>query len=170
MPRCCWPPAVHLRKRTARSIRCVSKPSWPRPRPTSGRPLCRCDRRGVFRRLELPRRRDRRPHFCGRGPARRQRSPARRARSHLGAPDFRGRRSRAESGEGRLCASETALRRREPARDQVGRGADRLRQAEAAFGIAKKNLEDCSLYAPFSGVVGQRRISAGETALPAFPC
>ena len=38
----------------------------------------------------------------------------------------------------------------------------RLRQAEAAFGIAKKNLEDCSLYAPFSGVVGQRRISAGE--------
>ena len=26
----------------------------------------------------------------------------------------------------------------------------RLRQAEAAFGIAKKNLEDCSLYAPFS--------------------
>ena len=45
----------------------------------------------------------------------------------------------------------------------------RLRQAEAAFGIAKKNLEDCSLYAPFSGVVGQRRISAGETALPGVP-
>ena len=34
----------------------------------------------------------------------------------------------------------------------------RLRQAEAAFGIA-----------PFSGVVGQRRISAGETALPGVP-
>ena len=45
----------------------------------------------------------------------------------------------------------------------------RLRQAEAAFGIAKKNLEVCSLYAPFSGVVGQRRISAGETALPGVP-
>ena len=45
----------------------------------------------------------------------------------------------------------------------------RRRQAEAAFGIAKKNLEDCSLYAPFSGVVGQRRISAGETALPGVP-
>ena len=45
----------------------------------------------------------------------------------------------------------------------------RLRQAEAAFGIAKKNLEDRSLYAPFSGVVGQRRISAGETALPGVP-
>lgn len=45
----------------------------------------------------------------------------------------------------------------------------RLRQAEAAFGIAKKTLEDCSLYAPFSGVVGQRRISAGETALPGVP-
>ena len=69
----------------------------------------------------------------------------------------------------------------------------RLRQAESAYGIArknlddcklyapftgvigkrqgvaKKNLEDCSLYAPFSGVVGQRRISAGETALPGVP-
>ena len=41
--------------------------------------------------------------------------------------------------------------------------------ASARSGFAKKNLEDCSLYAPFSGVVGQRRISAGETALPGVP-
>lgn len=45
----------------------------------------------------------------------------------------------------------------------------KLRQAEAAFGIAEKNLNDCKLYAPFSGVVGQKRMSVGETALPGVP-
>lgn len=45
----------------------------------------------------------------------------------------------------------------------------RLRQAESAFTIAEKNLSDCRLYAPFSGVIGQRRISVGETALPGVP-
>lgn len=45
----------------------------------------------------------------------------------------------------------------------------RLQQAEALFGIAKKNLNDCSLHAPFSGVVGTRRASAGETAIPGVP-
>lgn len=45
----------------------------------------------------------------------------------------------------------------------------RLQQAEAAFGIAEKNLKDCSLYAPFSGVVGRRRAAVGETALPGVP-
>ena len=34
----------------------------------------------------------------------------------------------------------------------------RLRQAESAFGIARKNLEDCSLSAPFAGVVGRRQV------------
>ena len=41
----------------------------------------------------------------------------------------------------------------------------RLRQAESLFEIAKKNLSDCALYAPFDGVVGERRASAGETVL-----
>lgn len=45
----------------------------------------------------------------------------------------------------------------------------RLRQAESAFGIAEKNLNDCRLYAPFDGVVGQKRAAVGETALPAAP-
>lgn len=45
----------------------------------------------------------------------------------------------------------------------------RLRQAEAACGIAEKNLGDCRLRAPFDGVVGQKRASVGETALPGVP-
>lgn len=45
----------------------------------------------------------------------------------------------------------------------------RLQQAEAAYGIAEKNLSDCRLLAPFAGVVGQRRMSVGETALPGVP-
>ena len=52
----------------------------------------------------------------------------------------------------------------------MGRGADPKRQVEATFRVAKKNLEDCSLYAPFPGVVGQRRqFSARETPLPGVP-
>lgn len=45
----------------------------------------------------------------------------------------------------------------------------RLRQAEAAFGIARKNLDDCTLRAPFQGVVGSRRMAVGETVLPGVP-
>lgn len=45
----------------------------------------------------------------------------------------------------------------------------KLRQAESAFGVAEKNLNDCRLYAPFDGVVGQKRASVGETVLPAVP-
>lgn len=45
----------------------------------------------------------------------------------------------------------------------------RLRQAEAAARIARKNLDDCTLRAPFAGVVGARRASAGETVLPGAP-
>lgn len=45
----------------------------------------------------------------------------------------------------------------------------RLRQAEAAFEIARKNLGDCSLSAPFAGVVGRRQASVGENVLPGVP-
>lgn len=45
----------------------------------------------------------------------------------------------------------------------------RLRQAEAAREIARKNFDDCTLRAPFAGVVGARRASAGETLLPGAP-
>ena len=44
-----------------------------------------------------------------------------------------------------------------------------LRKAEAAFQIAEKNLADCTITAPFSGVVGKRMAEAGETVLPGAP-
>ena len=46
----------------------------------------------------------------------------------------------------------------------------RLRQAEAAFGIAKKNLEDCSLYAPFPGWSASGGFRPGRRPCRAFPC
>ena len=45
----------------------------------------------------------------------------------------------------------------------------RLRQAESAYGIARKNLDDCKLYAPFTGVIGKRQAAGGETVMPGVP-
>lgn len=45
----------------------------------------------------------------------------------------------------------------------------KLRQAESAMEITARNLADCSLRAPFDGVVGKRSATAGETALPGAP-
>lgn len=42
----------------------------------------------------------------------------------------------------------------------------KLQQAEAAFEMARKNLDDCTLKAPFAGVIGKRMAAAGETAVP----
>ena len=42
----------------------------------------------------------------------------------------------------------------------------KLQQAEAAFEMAKKNLDDCVLKAPFAGVIGKRMAAAGERAVP----
>ena len=41
-------------------------------------------------------------------------------------------------------------------------------QAKAQLDLAKKNLADCSVYAPVSGVIGSGIKSAGETVLPAM--
>ncbi len=42
----------------------------------------------------------------------------------------------------------------------------KLNQAQSGYNIARKNLEDCSLYAPVSGVVGRKMAEAGEIAVP----
>mgnify|MGYP002624026561 CR=1 FL=1 len=42
----------------------------------------------------------------------------------------------------------------------------KVAQARSQLAIAKKNVADCRLVAPVSGVVGRKLVSAGETALP----
>jgi membrane fusion protein, multidrug efflux system len=41
----------------------------------------------------------------------------------------------------------------------------KLQQAQSSYNIAKKNLKNCSLYAPASGVVGKRMAEAGEYSI-----
>ncbi len=42
----------------------------------------------------------------------------------------------------------------------------KVAQAKSQLEVAKKNLADCRLIAPISGIIGRKQIGAGETALP----
>ena len=42
----------------------------------------------------------------------------------------------------------------------------KVAQAKSQLDVAKKNLADCRLTAPVSGIIGKKLIGAGETALP----
>ena len=42
----------------------------------------------------------------------------------------------------------------------------KVAQAKSQLEVAKKNLADCRLVAPVSGIVGHKMVGAGETALP----
>ena len=42
----------------------------------------------------------------------------------------------------------------------------KVAQAKSQLEVAKKNLADCKLVAPVSGIIGKKLIGAGETALP----
>ena len=42
----------------------------------------------------------------------------------------------------------------------------KVAQAKSQLEVARKNLRDCRLVAPVSGIVGRKQIGAGETALP----
>lgn len=42
----------------------------------------------------------------------------------------------------------------------------KLEQARSSEQIAKKNLNDCNLYAPFSGVIGTKSIDVGTNVMP----
>lgn len=44
-----------------------------------------------------------------------------------------------------------------------------LQQAKSMESIARKNLNDCSLYAPFAGVIAERNIEAGTNVMPGMP-
>jgi len=42
----------------------------------------------------------------------------------------------------------------------------KVAQAKSQLEVAKKNLADCRLTAPVSGIVGRKQVQAGETAMP----
>ena len=42
----------------------------------------------------------------------------------------------------------------------------KVAQAKSQLDVAKKNLADCRLAAPVSGIIGKKQVGAGETALP----
>lgn len=44
-----------------------------------------------------------------------------------------------------------------------------VQQARATYAMCQKSLADCAVYAPCSGVVGDKIMGVGETALPAEP-
>lgn len=45
----------------------------------------------------------------------------------------------------------------------------KLAQAQAAYDIANKNLNDCRLYSPVNGTIGQKMVQSGETVMPGQP-
>ena len=45
----------------------------------------------------------------------------------------------------------------------------KLQQAQSSYNIAKENLENCSLFAPVSGVVGKKLAEAGEYSIAGKP-
>ena len=44
-----------------------------------------------------------------------------------------------------------------------------LQQAVSAENIARKNLGDCNLYAPFSGIISEKNAEVGQNAAPGVP-
>jgi len=42
----------------------------------------------------------------------------------------------------------------------------KVTQARSQLSVARKNLADCRLTAPVSGIIGRKNVSAGETAMP----
>nr|MBP7472952.1 efflux RND transporter periplasmic adaptor subunit [Prevotella sp.] len=46
----------------------------------------------------------------------------------------------------------------------------KLAEAQSAERIAKKNLHDCVLRAPFSGYISQRTVDIGNNVMPGFSC
>ena len=45
----------------------------------------------------------------------------------------------------------------------------KLRQAQSAYDISLKNLNDTKLYAPFAGYIAEKNISAGNNVMPGTP-
>ena len=45
----------------------------------------------------------------------------------------------------------------------------KLQQARSMEEVARKNLKDCKLYAPYNGVISEKNIEAGQNVMPGVP-
>lgn len=45
----------------------------------------------------------------------------------------------------------------------------KLQQARSMEEVARKNLQDCNLYAPFNGVISEKSVEVGENVMPGVP-
>lgn len=82
-------------------------------------------------------------------------------------------RSLVQAAEAQMAQAEDALQRYGQLHDagslpevQWVEIQSKVAQARSSLAVAKKNLADCRLTAPVSGIVGRKMVGAGETALP----
>ena len=45
----------------------------------------------------------------------------------------------------------------------------KLQQAKSMEEVARKNLDDCKLYAPFSGIISEKMAEVGQNIMPGLP-
>jgi RND family efflux transporter MFP subunit len=83
------------------------------------------------------------------------------------------------SAQGILDAAEAALKQAQDGYNRIKSIYDKgslpevqmvdietkLQQAQSSFSIAKKNLQNCTLYSPVSGVIGKKMAETGESAI-----
>ena len=82
-------------------------------------------------------------------------------------------RSLVQAAEAQMAQAEDALQRYGQLHDagslpevQWVEIQSKVAQARSSLAVAKKNLADCRLTAPVSGIIGRRYVGAGETAMP----
>ena len=82
-------------------------------------------------------------------------------------------RSLVQAAEAQMAQAEDALQRYGQLHDagslpevQWVEIQSKVAQARSSLAVAKKNLADCRLTAPVSGIIGRKMVGAGETALP----
>ena len=82
-------------------------------------------------------------------------------------------RSLLQAAEAQMAQADDALRRYGMLHDagslpevQWVEIQSKVAQARSSVAVAKKNLADCRLTAPVSGIIGRKMVGAGETALP----
>lgn len=82
-----------------------------------------------------------------------------------------------------LTAAQSALDQAQDARERMKKLHDseslpemkwieiesKVKQAQATYDMCKKNLDDCAIYAPCNGVIGNKVMNVGETVLPSEP-